>query len=55
MLVLQELAALNAEHKGFVFAYASVEASSCNIENQLRQVSSFYGTCSERFCSEVQQ
>ncbi|DBA65575.1 TPA: hypothetical protein ACH3X2_002645 [Trebouxia sp. C0005] len=33
----KELAALNAEHKGFVFAYASVEASSCNIENQLRQ------------------
>ncbi|DBB01060.1 TPA: hypothetical protein ACH3X1_000960 [Trebouxia sp. C0004] len=33
----KELVALNAEHKGFVLAYASLEGSSCSIERHLRQ------------------
>ena len=44
LFLLQELVALNAEHKGLMFAYASVEGSSCNIEHHLRQVSSLPGS-----------
>ncbi len=38
LLMLQELEALNKEHKEFVRAYGNVEDSSLNIERQLRQV-----------------
>ena len=44
LLVLQELAAVSAEHKGLMFAYNNVETTSCNIEHHLRQVSNLPGS-----------
>ncbi len=41
---LQELVALNKEHKEFVFAYGNLENASCNIETHLRQVSNLHGS-----------
>ncbi len=41
LLVLQELVALNMEHKDIAFAYGNVEQSSINTEAQLRQVGNF--------------